>query len=157
MFQQTPRYKLQRTCNLMVQINWCWFYSKIVISGQVQAITQPLLGQLGWKFFGSSGDHQLSISYEKSKLRSLIFHFLIFRAPFGLIANIYNIIVKITGCQAWMLLNCFRRMPGSCNSCEQDGANRDAACFCDAVPRPTKHKLRTSKLIFLTNFTNKNK
>ena len=117
------------------------------------AITQPLLGQLGWKFFGSSGDHQLSISYEKSKLRSLIFHFLIFRAPFGLLANIYNIIVKITGCQAWMLLNCFGRMlPGSCNSCEQDDANRDAACFCDAVPRPTKHKLRTSKLIFSNQF-----
>ena len=36
-FQHILSYKLHRTCNSMVQIEWCWFYLKIFIFGQVMA------------------------------------------------------------------------------------------------------------------------
>ena len=86
-------YKLQRTCNSMVQIKWCWFHSKVFIFDQVMAkkwctcpylsipflaISRPFLGQSGWHFNGSSGNHHLSIGDEKIRLWCLfsIFDFL---------------------------------------------------------------------------------
>ena len=61
-FEHILSYKLQRTCNLMVQVKWCWFHSKIFKFNKVMAknwctcpylgkrflnITQPFLGQFG--------------------------------------------------------------------------------------------------------------
>ena len=36
-------YKLQRTCNLMVQIEWCWFHSKILILWPLLFISRGFL------------------------------------------------------------------------------------------------------------------
>ena len=81
----------------MEQIDWRWFHSKILIFGRVMAkqlcacpylsirisaITPPFLGHLDWIFYGSSGDHFLSIGDEKSMLRCLFFSF-DFKATFG--------------------------------------------------------------------------
>ena len=72
----------------MVQIEWCWFHSKIFMFGQKMA-RMPIFGHTffghnsaNWakKFYGSSGDHHLSIGDEKSKLQYLFF---IFWATFG--------------------------------------------------------------------------
>ena len=79
-------HKFQRTCNLMVQIERCWFHSKILIFDQAMATNGPhahiwvgirFLDNWTEIFWGSSGDHNLSISDEKSKLRCL---FLIIRS-----------------------------------------------------------------------------
>ena len=51
----------------MVQIEWCWFYFKIFIFGQVMAKNEAhahFLANWTESFYGSSGDHYLSIGGE---------------------------------------------------------------------------------------------
>ena len=77
----------------MVQIEWCWFHSKIFIFGQVMAkngahahiwayVFWPIWVNWAENFYGNSGDYYLSIGGEKSKLWCLFFSF-DFLATFG--------------------------------------------------------------------------
>ena len=45
-------YKFHRTCNLMIQIEWRWFYSKILIFGQLMAKKWRTCPYLGIRFLG---------------------------------------------------------------------------------------------------------
>ena len=77
-------YKLQRTWrNLMVQIKWCWFHSKMFIFGQGMAknsVLANIWSYVVWTdwtetFYGSTGEHYLSIGDEKPELWCLFFIF----------------------------------------------------------------------------------
>ena len=77
-------YKLQRTCNVMVKLKWCWFHSKVFILGQVMVkkwcdahiwtycfwpLTQQVLGKLdcnlSWEL---RRQYYLSVGDKKSNI-----------------------------------------------------------------------------------------